>query len=647
MSGLDVGKNTIRARQRNPGEFQQGSFRTITLDKSRGIKAIIGRLKGKTSTTTQSILFPKKNFTAAQARQWLKGHNMKTEEDLELQEAVWTAKFINDLPNSSFLYIEPGGANDSEGKTKPRSLRHFPYKDASGKIDLPHLRNALARIPQSSLSADVKKRVAAKARRLAKTAGINVSEEFLDTVNLKWSLNYPAIFETLIAFNDGTLMEDYPYGLMGMYGKKLARKLTQYSYNSTENCEYDDEGNPTSESNSSENETVSRYQYHDGQIVTVKSTRSSDGDTEWGYSDAGDEDEAEMTFGEDLDTEEDYAGSKIKALRQRKKMSRNGMASMMSMSAARLTEIEDGDEMDEEEMGEIAGALGMSKKRFKRFIAVQPEGTQTSGREENEHEEIEIEFSEDDSIEIETTEQEEAESAEENTEIELSEEARSEPQKLFESIGTYEIDGRKIKSHRLSGNIVLEEIRSDGTARFKVPLINIGETTANGNRYSRKCADGLVDDINKLHESQRDKPFSERSCLDIRIAPKVMEDLMEESFDMMPTHGPRISAAYGNPLTSKAGKIVGGFIDGNITWVVGETKRTQAGKDIAVLIEDGDVKGVSLVGIPKVYESNGQGPEKKGMDVDRLQFLGADFTDNPAMPFPNFAEKESYFEMIK
>lgn len=84
--------------------------------------------------------------------------------------AVWSAAYINDLPDSAFLYIEPGGTKDEEGKTVPRSLRHFPIRDASGALDLPHLRNALARIPQSKLPQDVKDRLTAKARRLLEEA---------------------------------------------------------------------------------------------------------------------------------------------------------------------------------------------------------------------------------------------------------------------------------------------------------------------------------------------------------------------------------------------------------------------------------------------------------------------------------------------
>lgn len=81
-------------------------------------------------------------------------------------KAVWTTAYINDLPDSAFLYIEPGGEKDEDGKTTPRSKRYFPYKNADGSIDLPHLRNALARIPQSNLSQDVKDRLIAKAEQL-------------------------------------------------------------------------------------------------------------------------------------------------------------------------------------------------------------------------------------------------------------------------------------------------------------------------------------------------------------------------------------------------------------------------------------------------------------------------------------------------
>jgi HK97 family phage prohead protease len=106
----------------------------------------------------------------------LEGQQYEPEADDE-HKAVWTTKYVNDLPNSSFLFVEPGD-DDEEGKRVPRSKRHFPYKDDSGKIDLPHLRNAIARIPQSDAPGLNKPAVQARARRLlAQAEGGKTSEE--------------------------------------------------------------------------------------------------------------------------------------------------------------------------------------------------------------------------------------------------------------------------------------------------------------------------------------------------------------------------------------------------------------------------------------------------------------------------------------
>lgn len=83
------------------------------------------------------------------------------------QGAEWSTRYKNDLPDSAFLYIEAGGKKDSEGKTKPRSLRHFPYKDMDGKVDRAHILNAIARIPQAKFLSQVQKdRMQARARRI-------------------------------------------------------------------------------------------------------------------------------------------------------------------------------------------------------------------------------------------------------------------------------------------------------------------------------------------------------------------------------------------------------------------------------------------------------------------------------------------------
>jgi hypothetical protein len=82
------------------------------------------------------------------------------------RKAVWSTAMVDDLPDSSFLYIETGGTKDSAGKTTPRSLRHFPYRDENGKIDIDHLRDAIGRIPQSSLPATLRNKLQVKAEKL-------------------------------------------------------------------------------------------------------------------------------------------------------------------------------------------------------------------------------------------------------------------------------------------------------------------------------------------------------------------------------------------------------------------------------------------------------------------------------------------------
>lgn len=71
----------------------------------------------------------------------------------------WTRAYINDLPDSAFLYV------DHEGE------RHFPYKNKNGEVDLPHLRNALARIPQSNVSKTAKLEATKHARILLASHG--------------------------------------------------------------------------------------------------------------------------------------------------------------------------------------------------------------------------------------------------------------------------------------------------------------------------------------------------------------------------------------------------------------------------------------------------------------------------------------------
>ena len=51
-------------------------------------------------------------------------------------KAVWSAAYVNDLPDSAFACIDSAG-------------RHYPHHNTAGALDLPHLRAALSRIADS------------------------------------------------------------------------------------------------------------------------------------------------------------------------------------------------------------------------------------------------------------------------------------------------------------------------------------------------------------------------------------------------------------------------------------------------------------------------------------------------------------------
>lgn len=66
----------IRYRVRDPGAFEDASFRRVPVKKDKPkVFAIMGKLKGKSSMTVQSLRFPKEEgWTVEKARSWLKEH---------------------------------------------------------------------------------------------------------------------------------------------------------------------------------------------------------------------------------------------------------------------------------------------------------------------------------------------------------------------------------------------------------------------------------------------------------------------------------------------------------------------------------------------------------------------------------------------
>jgi uncharacterized protein len=134
------------------------------------------------------------------------------------QRAEMTSAAINDLPDSAFAYIEPGGTKDAGGKTTPRSKRHFPVHDAA------HVRNALARAPQSPFGKSAMPKILAAAKRFGVTvSGDNRAAFGMPDMEGTFPERRFTRFPPEVR-SDGEQGPQYIYGYAAAFGK-LSRKL--------------------------------------------------------------------------------------------------------------------------------------------------------------------------------------------------------------------------------------------------------------------------------------------------------------------------------------------------------------------------------------------------------------------------------------
>lgn len=162
----------------------------------------------------------------------------------------------------------------------------------------------------------------------------------------------------------------------------------------------------------------------------------------------------------------------------------------------------------------------------------------------------------------------------------------------------------------LCGHILLEEkdpARTD-FIRARVPMIKFGAYTDNGNRYFEECWDALGVQIKELRES----------------------NTIRRVLDMYPTHKPALDPKDPNYFMLRAAKITGVSRESDVGLIHFETLRTEAGRTMAVQVQEGMVDGVSLRAYPRpgYFTPNGKG----GHDVRQLALMGCDFTDVGAMP---------------
>ena len=97
---------------------------------------------------------------------YLGGMERRMEKGME-PNRKWTAKYVNSLPDESFLWVDP--------ETGERKL---PYADREGEVDVAHLRNALSRLSQTDLPSErVRDKIRERAQRLlARHGGYQANE---------------------------------------------------------------------------------------------------------------------------------------------------------------------------------------------------------------------------------------------------------------------------------------------------------------------------------------------------------------------------------------------------------------------------------------------------------------------------------------
>jgi hypothetical protein len=159
-----------------PEEFAQGARCGHLEGKGRAGQYVIGEEIRLAEEATDAQGLPR-----AAAREWCAGYThgyRRAAEGSELERdycepwleenSRWSRAYVNSLPDSAFLHVEPGGKKDRIGRSHPLSLRHLPYKNRSGRIDRAHLRAALSRSHQAKtkLPARVKEQAFRRAQEL-------------------------------------------------------------------------------------------------------------------------------------------------------------------------------------------------------------------------------------------------------------------------------------------------------------------------------------------------------------------------------------------------------------------------------------------------------------------------------------------------
>ena len=144
----------IRSGHRSPDEFQPESLRTIVLSEDEGIRAIVGKPKGKTTMEVQSYLFDlSKGWTLEKAKAWFEKHH-KSEAVRKRASAILPFRVLEkivDKPLRIRGVAMTAGMSRNFNIYTSEELQSFANKLVSAPIYIEHVAvpNAVGKVAQT------------------------------------------------------------------------------------------------------------------------------------------------------------------------------------------------------------------------------------------------------------------------------------------------------------------------------------------------------------------------------------------------------------------------------------------------------------------------------------------------------------------
>jgi len=135
----------IRSGHRDPEEFQKDTLKTITLNEEQGIKAVVGKPKGKHTMEVQSYLFEKdKGWTVEKAKAWFEKHHNPAKEHVYAVLPFAIAEKIMEKPLRIRGLAMTAGMSRNFNIYTPEELQAFTSKLVEAPVYIEHVNTANA-----------------------------------------------------------------------------------------------------------------------------------------------------------------------------------------------------------------------------------------------------------------------------------------------------------------------------------------------------------------------------------------------------------------------------------------------------------------------------------------------------------------------